>query len=83
MLSPFRAPAARPRLYLSRLDLPASRAAKGRFEVVAFRDPHRGRAYTRWPWWSPSKPTERTRSITLDQQTWDAIWLPPIPKDPS
>jgi hypothetical protein len=81
MLPPTRAPAARPRLYLTKIDVPSRKAARPRYEVLAFRDPSRGRAYARWPWWSPTKPDPRTRAVTLDRQTWDAIWLPTSQQD--
>lgn len=76
MLSPPQAPAARPRLYLAQVAVPSRNASRPRYEVLAFRDPTRGRAHARWPWWSPTKPSPHTRAITIDRQTWDALWLP-------
>lgn len=81
MLPPPRPPAARPRLYLTQIDVSSRMATGPRYEVLAFRDATRGRAFARWPWWSPNKPDLRTSAVTLDRQTWDAVWLPTSQQD--
>jgi hypothetical protein len=49
-------------------------AARGRFDVVAYRDANCTTMAARWPWYYSSKPKRGARHVTFNCYRWKAIW---------
>lgn len=49
-------------------------AAKGRFDVVAYRNEARTVIAARWPWYYSSKPRQNCKGVMFNCYRWNAIW---------
>lgn len=51
---------------------------KGRFDVLAYRDPEGLQQFARWTWDLSNRPRKGAKTVTLNCYLWRAVWLEPV-----